>query len=167
MASLTSRIPRPSAARRSRDRFDWKELEKVRRQWTGRIVLKGVMSPEDAKIARSAGVEGVIVSNHGGRQLDGAVSPIRVLPSIAEVAGDMTVMMDSGIRRGTDVLKALALGAKFVFVGRPMNFAASVGGEKGVARAIGLLQGEVRRNMALLGATRLEDIGPGHLLRIG
>lgn len=151
----------------ARDAFSWAELEKVRRQWPGRLILKGIMSPEDAKIARSAGVQGVIVSNHGGRQLDGAVSPIRVLPSIVEAAGDMTVMMDSGVRRGTDVLKALALGAKFVWVGRPMNFAASVGGEPGVARAIELLRGEVRRNMALLGVTRLDDIGPGHLLRIG
>src|SRR6185436_18657092 len=138
-------------------------LDKVRKRWNGRLILKGLMSPEDAKIARSAGVEGVIVSNHGGRQLDGAVSPIRVLPSIVEVAGDMTVMMDSGVRRGTDVLKALALGAKFVFVGRPMNFAASVGGEQGVARAIELLRGEVRRNMALLGVTSIGEVGSGYL----
>jgi L-lactate dehydrogenase (cytochrome) len=150
----------------ARDQFNWKALEKVRRQWTGRIVLKGLMSPEDAKLARSAGVEGIIVSNHGGRQLDGAVSPIRVLPEVVDAAGDLVVMMDSGIRRGTDVLKALALGAKFVFVGRPFNFAASVGGRAGVAHAIGLLQGEVRRNLALLGLTRVGALGPQHLRKL-
>ena len=149
-----------------RDRFSWKLLEDVRRQWKGRIVLKGVVSAEDAKIARSAGVEGIIVSNHGGRQLDGTVSPIRVLPEVIEAAGDLTVMMDSGVRRGTDVLKALALGAKFVFVGRPFNYAASVGGEAGVARAIELLAGEVRRNMALLGITRLSELSPAFLRRL-
>jgi L-lactate dehydrogenase (cytochrome) len=152
----------------ARDAFDWGELEKVRRRWTGRLILKGVMSAEDARIARGAGVEGIIVSNHGGRQLDGAVSPIRVLPEIVEAAGEgITVMMDSGVRRGTDVLKALALGAKFVFVGRPFNFAASVAGEAGVAHAIELLRGEVRRNMALLGVTRLGELGPRYLRKIG
>jgi L-lactate dehydrogenase (cytochrome) len=149
----------------ARDAFNWTELEKVRRQWPGRLVLKGLMSAEDAKIARGAGVEGIIVSNHGGRQLDGTVSPIRVLPEIAEAVGDrVTVMMDSGVRRGTDVLKALALGAKFVFVGRPFNFAAAVGGQAGVAHAIELLRGEVRRNMALMGVTRVGQLGKQHLV---
>ena len=134
--------------------FDWAELDKVRKRWKGRIILKGLMSPEDAGIARSAGVEGIIVSNHGGRQLDGTVSPIRVLPEIVEAAGDgIPVMMDSGIRRGTDVLKALALGAKFVWVGRPFNYAASVAGEEGVVHGIAVLKGEIRRNMAQLGVT--------------
>jgi len=129
-------------------------------------VLKGVVSAADARTARSAGVEGIIVSNHGGRQLDGTVSPMRVLPEVIEAAGNLTVMMDSGVRRGTDVLKALALGAKFVFVGRPFNYAASVGGEAGVARAIELLAGEVRRNMALLGITRLAELSPAFLRRL-
>jgi L-lactate dehydrogenase (cytochrome) len=150
----------------ARDALDWRVLEDIRRQWKGRLVLKGLMSAEDAKIARSAGVEGIIVSNHGGRQLDGTVSPIRVLPDVVEAAGDgITVMMDSGIRRGTDVLKALALGAKFVWVGRPFNYAASVAGEPGVAHAIQILRGEVRRNMALIGVTSLSQLGPQHLLR--
>jgi L-lactate dehydrogenase (cytochrome) len=152
----------------ARDAFDWAELEKVRRQWKGRLILKGVMSAADARLARDAGVEGLIVSNHGGRQLDGAVAPIRVLPEIVEAAGDgLTVMMDSGVRRGTDVLKALALGAKFVFVGRPFNFAAAVAGQAGVAHAIELLRGEVRRNMALLGVTRLDQLGPQYLRQMG
>ena len=150
----------------ARDAFNWAELEKVRRRWKGRIILKGLMSPEDAKIARSAGVEGIIVSNHGGRQLDGTVSPMRVLPGIVEAAGDgITVMMDSGIRRGTDVLKALALGAEFVFVGRPFNYAATIAGEQGVAHAVAILKGEVRRNMAQLGVTSVAQLGPQYLSR--
>lgn len=144
----------------ARDRFDWGELAKVRKRWAGRLLLKGVMSASDARLAREHGVEGVIVSNHGGRQLDGTVSPLRVLPEVVDAAGGMVVMMDSGIRRGTDVLKALALGAKFVWLGRPFNYAASVGGEAGVAHAIGLLRGEVRRNMALLGVTSTAQLGP-------
>jgi L-lactate dehydrogenase (cytochrome) len=151
-----------------RDRLDWNELAKIRKRWTGRLVLKGVMHKDDARLAREHGCEGVIVSNHGGRQLDGAVSPIRVLPGIVDAVGSqLVVMMDSGIRRGTDVLKAMALGAKFVWVGRPMNFAASVGGEPGVARAIELLRLEVRRNMALLGVTQLGQLGPDYVKLMG
>jgi L-lactate dehydrogenase (cytochrome) len=150
-----------------RDRFNWAELAKVRSRWKGRLVLKGIMSAEDARLAHEHGVEGVVVSNHGGRQLDGTVSPIRVLPEVVDAVGDrLTVMMDSGIRRGTDVLKALALGARFVWVGRPFNFAASVGGEAGVARGIELLRTEVKRNMALLGVTRLDQLGSAYVRRI-
>ena len=146
-----------------RDRLDWGELAKIRARWKGRLVVKGLMSAADARLASEHGVDGVIVSNHGGRQLDGTVSPLRVLPEVVAAAGAMTVMMDSGIRRGTDVLKALCLGAKFVFVGRPFNFAASVAGEPGVAHAIGLLRSEVRRNMALVGVNRLGDLGPAYV----
>lgn len=150
-----------------RDRFNWAELAKVRSRWKGRIVLKGVMSADDARLAHEHGVEGVIVSNHGGRQLDGTVSPIRVLPEVVDAVGDkLTVMMDSGIRRGTDVLKALALGARFVWVGRPFNFAASIGGEAGVRHGIELLRTEVKRNMALLGVTRLDQLGPRYLRKM-
>ena len=134
----------------SRDHLDWEDFEVVRKRWAGRLIIKGVMHPDDARHARERGVDGIIVSNHGGRQLDHTVSPLRMLPAIKDVAGDVPVMFDSGIRRGTDVLKALALGADFVFVGRPFNYAASVAGEAGVTRAIDLLRGEVRRNMATL-----------------
>jgi L-lactate dehydrogenase (cytochrome) len=147
----------------ARDKLDWKLLDEVRRRWKGRVVLKGVLSAEDTRLARARGMDGVIVSNHGGRQLDGAVSPLRVLPAIVEAAGDMTVMMDSGVRRGTDVLKALALGAKFVFVGRPFNYAASVAGEAGVSHAIGLLANEIRTSMAMLGVNRASEASPAHL----
>jgi len=141
-----------------RDQLSWRHVELMRRLWKGRLVLKGILEKTDAKIARESGVDGIIVSNHGGRQLDGAVAPLRVLPGIAEQAGDMTVMMDSGVRRGTDVLKALALGADFVWVGRPFLYAAAVGGDAGVLHAIKLLREEIHRDMALAGVSKLEDM---------
>jgi L-lactate dehydrogenase (cytochrome) len=150
----------------SRDHLDWDDFEVVRKRWTGRLIVKGIMRPDDARLARERGAEGIIVSNHGGRQLDHTVSPLRVVSAIKDVAGDVPVMLDSGIRRGTDVLKALALGADFVFVGRPFNYAASIGGEAGVKRAYELLQGEVLRGMGQLGANRIGEIGSEHLMRI-
>jgi L-lactate dehydrogenase (cytochrome) len=125
------------------------------------------MSKDDARIARNSGIDGIMVSNHGGRQLDGSVSPLRVLPEIAAASGDMTVMLDSGVRRGGDVLKALALGAKFVFVGRPFLYAAAVGGEAGVQHAIGILSQELSRNMALLGINSLTEMKREMLMHIG
>jgi L-lactate dehydrogenase (cytochrome) len=136
----------------------------MRRLWKGRLVLKGILSKQDAVIARESGVDGIIVSNHGGRQLDGAIAPLRVLPGIVSQAGGMTVMIDSGIRRGTDVLKALALGAHFVFVGRPFLYAAAVAGEAGVRHAIKLLHDEIGRDMALLGIATLADLRREHLM---
>jgi L-lactate dehydrogenase (cytochrome) len=121
--------------------------------WPGKLVLKGILDVRDARLAVDNGADGIIVSNHGGRQLDGTVSPLRVLPRIVKACPEVPVMIDSGFRRGTDVLKALALGAKFVFVGRPFNYAASVAGEAGVRRGITLLRDEVSRNMAMLGVT--------------
>ena len=150
-----------------RDHLDWTHIAAIRKQWQGKLLLKGVMSPEDAKISRDQGMDGIIVSNHGGRQLDSTVSPLRVLPSIVAASGDMTVMMDSGIRRGTDVLKAMALGARFVFVGRPINYAASIAGEAGVSHAITILATEIHRNMGMLGLNSLSEIGPEKLMRIG
>ena len=143
---------------RVRDQLSWQHVELIRRLWKGRLVLKGILAKDDARIARESGVDGVIVSNHGGRQLDGAVAPLRVLPEIVDQAGGMTIMLDSGVRRGTDVLKALALGAQFVFVGRPMLYAAAIAGEPGVRHAINLLQEEVDRDMALLGITTLAEM---------
>jgi L-lactate dehydrogenase (cytochrome) len=146
-----------------REHLDWEALRDIRRRWAGPLVLKGVLHPEDVKLARAAGVDGVIVSNHGGRQLDGAGSPLRGLPAVAEAAGPVAVLADSGFRRGTDVLKALALGARAVFIGRPMNYAAAVGGEAGVAHALNLLRAEIHADMGLLGINRLEELGPRHL----
>jgi L-lactate dehydrogenase (cytochrome) len=143
-----------------RDQLAWKHVELIRKRWQGKLVIKGLIAPADARIARDSGVDGVIVSNHGGRQLDGAVSALRTLPEIARDAGGMTVMLDGGVRRGTDVLKALALGAEFVFVGRPLLYAAMVGGEAGVSRALTLLRDEVDRDMALLGIRSIGEITP-------
>ncbi len=137
-----------------RGELSWSHFELIRRIWPGTLVIKGVLDAEDARIAREAGVQGIIVSNHGGRQLDGAVSPLRVLPQIVAACPDIPIMMDCGVRRGTDVLKALALGAKFVFVARPFGYAAAVGGEDGVRHAIRLLTSEIHRDMAMLGITR-------------
>ena len=159
---LSSRVQRDFAAR---DHFDWSHIAHIRRQWRGPLVVKGILSPQDAALARQHGVDGIIVSNHGGRQLDGAVAPLRVLPAIVEQAGSgMTVMLDGGIRRGTDVIKALALGAQAVFVARPFNYAAAVDGEAGVTAAIDLLRAEVDRNLAMLGATTCAALGPEHLM---
>jgi L-lactate dehydrogenase (cytochrome) len=141
-----------------RDQLAWKHVELIRKRWNGKLVVKGLIAPADARIARECGVDGVIVSNHGGRQLDYTMSSLRTLPEIASEAGSMTVMLDGGIRRGTDVLKALALGAQFVFVGRPMLYAAVAGAQAGVQRALTLLKDEIDRDMALLGIRSIDEI---------
>src|SRR5947209_2045068 len=150
-----------------RDQLAWKHVELIRRRWKGRLVVKGLVSPADARIARESGVDGVIVSNHGGRQLDHTVSSLRTLPEISAEANGMTVMLDGGIRRGTDVLKALALGAHFVFIGRPLLFAAVTAGQAGVQRALTLLRDEIDRDMALLGIRSIGEISSDLLRRIG
>ena len=151
----------------AKDHLDWSHLAMIRRQWKHRLVVKGLMSADDARIARDTGADGIIVSNHGGRQLDGTVSPLRVLPEIAAAVGnDIPVMMDSGIRRGTDVLTAIALGARFVFVGRPFNYAAALAGQAGVVRAIRILADEVQRDLGLMGLLSIDEVGPGQLRRI-
>lgn len=144
--------------RLARDALSWEHVELMRKLWKGKLVLKGVLSPRDVRIARESGVDGIMVSNHGGRQLDHTVAPLRMLPAIAAEAGNMAIMLDSGVRRGTDVLKALALGAHFVFVGRPFLFAATIGGEAGVHHAATLLREEINRNMAMLGINTLADM---------
>src|SRR3954453_15532506 len=149
-----------------RDQLAWKHVELIRGRWKGKLVVKGLIAPADARIARESGVDGVIVSNHGGRQLDDTVSSLRTLPEIAAQANGMTVMVDGGIRRGTDVLKALALGAHFVFVGRPLLFAAVAAGEAGVQRALTLLADEIDRDMALLGMRGIGEISPALVRRV-
>src|SRR5690606_7590538 len=111
----------------------------------------------DALRAVDTGVDGIIVSNHGGRQLDGSIPPLLALPDIVRSCPDVPVMMDSGIRRGSDAMKALGLGARFVFIGRPFGYAAAVGGQPGVSRAIELFETELRRNCAMLGRTQSAD----------
>ena len=127
--------------------------------------MKGLTTPSDVAIARDCGVEGVILSNHGGRQLDFDVSPLDVLPEVAAQKGGLAVIVDSGIRRGTDVLKALALGADFVLLGRPFLFAAAIGGLPGVVHAIRILKEEIDRDMALIGVNQLTELTPEWLRR--
>jgi len=130
------------------------------------MIIKGILDARDAAIARRHGMDGIIVSNHGGRQLDGAASPVHVLPEIAEAARGMTVMMDSGVRRGTHVAKALALGAQCVFVGRPFNYAAAVAGPAGVDHAISLLRQEIDRDMGMLGLSSLQQLDASYLVPV-
>ncbi|HEY4372007.1 MAG TPA: alpha-hydroxy acid oxidase [Burkholderiales bacterium] len=150
----------------ARDHLNWEHLALIRKRWTKCLIVKGVMNPADAVRIRDHGAQGIIVSNHGGRQLDGTVAPLRVLPSIAQAVGkEMVVMMDGGIRRGTDIMKAMALGAEFTFIGRPFNYAASVAGEPGLRDAITLLHEEISRNMAILGINALAEMTPESLMR--
>ncbi|WP_424137522.1 alpha-hydroxy acid oxidase [Roseomonas chloroacetimidivorans] len=151
----------------ARDHLNWAHLAQIRRQWKGKLVVKGILHGEDAHRAAEEGADGVVVSNHGGRQLDGAISAFRALPEVKSAAGTMKVMMDGGIRRGSDVLKALAMGADFVFVGRPFLYAAAVGGEAGVRHGIDILASEVNRNLAFLGCLSPEEVGMHHLMRVG
>lgn len=141
-----------------RDHLDWTHVAHIRKAWTGKMIVKGILHPLDATIARDLGADAIILSNHGGRQLDGAIAPLRVLPEVVRAVADLPVMLDSGVRRGSDVIKALALGARFVFVGRPFLYAAAIGGEAAIAHAIEILRGEIDRNIALLGLTSVRDI---------
>lgn len=142
-----------------RDHLSWIHLEQIRRRWPGRLVVKGVCRAQDALAAVECDVDGIVVSNHGGRQLDGTIAPLDALPDVAQaVNGRAAVMLDGGVRRGTDVLKALALGADFVFVGRPFLYAASAFGRPGVDRAVAIMKEEIHRDMALLGIERLADM---------
>ncbi|MGR9221190.1 alpha-hydroxy acid oxidase [Rhizobium leguminosarum] len=142
-----------------KDHLNWTHLERIRNRWAGRLVVKGLLHPDDAATAQVLGTDGVIVSNHGGRQLDSAISPLAALPGIVERVGEkMPVMVDGGFRRGTDIMKALALGARFVFVGRPFLYAAAVAGLPGVMKAAELLHVELHRNMALLGLSAIDEL---------
>ncbi len=141
-----------SAFRARRDALDWSDIAWLRTIWPRKLLVKGVLTVEDARLAVEHGADGVVVSNHGGRQLDGALAAIDVLPEIADAVGGQTaVLFDSGVRRGSDIVKALALGADFVFVGRATLYGAAVGGQAGVAHALNLLRAETDRVMALIG----------------
>lgn len=137
----------------------WEDLRWLRSLWPGPLLLKGVLSAEDARRAVAHGVDGLIVSNHGGRQLDGTPASVEVLPEIADaVSGQAEVLLDSGVRRGADVVKALALGARAVLVGRPYLYGLAVGGEAGVERVLALLRAEIDRTLALVGVPRAADL---------
>lgn len=149
----------------ARDQLDWTHVARIRQRWKGKLVIKGLLSAADAAKAAETGADGIVVSNHGGRQLDGAIAPMRMLPEIVKQSGSMTVMVDGGFRRGTDVLKALAAGADFVFIGRPFLMSA-VFGLDAVRHAISLMGEEIGRDMALLGINRLDELDASFLRKV-
>jgi L-lactate dehydrogenase (cytochrome) len=166
-ANVGGRIVSKSMAefRSKRDALNWSDMAWVRSIWPRKLYIKGIMTAADAREADRIGADGIFVSNHGGRQLDGAVSPMEVLPEIvAAVGGRLVIMTDSGFRRGTDIVKALALGANMVFLGRATLFGVAAGGEAGASRALDLLRGEVDRTMAQIGVNRVDDISRAHLV---
>jgi L-lactate dehydrogenase (cytochrome)/(S)-mandelate dehydrogenase len=144
----------------------WGDVEDLRKLWTGPLILKGILHPDEAKMAVERGVDALIVSNHGGRQLDGAAAGLDALPAILDaVGGRIPVLVDGGIRRGTDVVKALALGAKACLIGRPHLWGVAVAGEAGVARVLEIYRTEIDRAMGLCGVTRIDQIDQTLLLK--
>jgi (S)-mandelate dehydrogenase len=146
-------------------RLGWDDMARIRARWQGKLVLKGILCVEDARRAVEMGADGIVLSNHGGRQIDSAVSGVELLPAVsAEVGERITVLVDGGFRRGSDVLKALALGADAVMIGRPALYGLAAGGQAGVAHALGLLRAEMERTLTLLGCRSLGELGR-HLVR--
>lgn len=143
----------------------WDKVRRIRDQWGGKLILKGILDAEDARMAADVGADAMIVSNHGGRQLDGALSSIRVLPSIVKAVGDQTeIYLDSGIRSGQDVLKALALGAKSTFIGRSYIYGLGAMGQAGVTKALEVIHKELDISMALCGVQNASQISREHVL---
>jgi len=141
--------------------LNWKDVEWIKKHWPGKLIIKGILDAEDAKTAVKLGADAVVVSNHGGRQLDGAPSSISALPAIAQAVGsDIEVLFDGGIRTGADMLRALALGARACLIGRAYVYGLGAGGRAGVAKAIEILQKELSVAMALTGTVRVAEIGP-------
>ena len=149
----------PPGALFKQDDLDWNGVKELRDRWPGKFVLKGILHPEDAERALALGADGVVVSNHGGRALDSSVASLAALPQIVAAVGSrMTVFLDSGVRRGSDVVKAVALGADAVLVGRAPLYGLAAAGEPGVARALDLLRCETVRTMAMLGARNIAEV---------
>lgn len=145
----------------------WSDLPFLRRNWSGPIVLKGIQSVADARTAADAGMDGIVVSNHGGRQVDGAIGALDALPEIAAAVGDdVTVLFDSGIRCGADIIKALALGAQAILLGRPYAYGLALGGEDGVRHVIRALRSDFEITMRLAGFASLADLGPDALASV-
>ena len=156
-----SRCSAASAARDAMraDSLDWDDIAKFRDIWPGMLMLKGVNRPDDAIKALGYGVDGIVVSNHGGRNMDSAAATLDVLPEIAEAVGDqMTLILDSGVRRGSDIVKALALGAKAVLTGRATLYGTAVGGEAGALKAISILKNEADKTMAYTGCRTVDEV---------
>jgi len=146
------------------DSLCWDDLKALRDIWPGKLLVKGLLHPEDAVKSVELGADGVIVSNHGGRNCDAAPSPIEVLPDVVAAVGDRTtVLFDSGIRRGSDVVKALALGAKMVLIGRSTLYGTAAAGEAGAKRALDIYRGEISRSMAQIACNKVSEIGPEHV----
>ncbi|HJQ61799.1 MAG TPA: alpha-hydroxy acid oxidase [Burkholderiales bacterium] len=146
------------------DSLNWEDLRQLRKMWPHRLIVKGILHPQDAVLAAECGADGVVVSNHGGRNLDGAISPMEVLPEVVDAVGKrLTVLVDSGFRRGSDVVKALALGAHAVQIGRATLYGVAAGGHAGAARAIAIFREEIDRVMALIGCPSVAKLGPEYL----
>lgn len=146
----------------------WKDAEWLVGEWDGPMVIKGLQTVEDARMARDIGASGIMVSNHGGRQLDTAPAPIDCIADIADAVGDdLDIICDGGVRRGTHIIKALAMGAKACSFGRPYLYGLGAGGYPGVTRALSIVKEELVRDMALLGCRTIDEIGPGHVRRHG
>ncbi|MGB0573699.1 MAG: alpha-hydroxy acid oxidase [Hyphomicrobiales bacterium] len=142
-----------------RSNLNWEHLKQIRDLWDGNLIVKGILNTDDAIKAQSMGADAIIISNHGGRQLDSAISSIKALENIRPVIkGECKIFVDSGFRRGTDVIKALAIGADFVFIGRPFLYAASIAGQEGVEHSIQLLMEEIDRDIALLGVNSIDEL---------
>jgi (S)-mandelate dehydrogenase len=146
------------------DSLSWDDLKALRDIWPGKLLVKGLLHPDDAEKSLEYGADGIIVSNHGGRNCDAAPSPIEVLPDIVKAVGDRTtIVFDSGVRRGSDVVKALALGAKMVLIGRSTLYGTAAGGEAGATRALDIYRGEISRAMAQICCNRISEIGRQHV----
>ena len=139
--------------------LNWKDIDWIRSIWPGKLILKGILDVEDAELAAKTGAQAIVVSNHGGRQLDGAPSSIEVLPEIVEAVGSqMEIMFDGGIRSGMDVMRALALGAKSCMIGRAYAYGLGAGGQQGVAKALDILGKELTVTMGLCGVNKISEI---------
>jgi L-lactate dehydrogenase (cytochrome)/(S)-mandelate dehydrogenase len=146
--------------------MSWEDVDMVRAHWKGRLILKGVLHPDEASQAVKHGVDAIIVSNHGGRQLNGAIASVRALPAVVQaVNGTIPVLLDGGIRRGSDIFKAVALGASAVLIGRPHLWGLSVAGKDGVQWVLEMLHGELDRTMGLAGASNIEEIRTGQFMK--
>lgn len=176
LVNITDHFPRElrstgSSLAHIRDVFGpnitWDHVAELRKRWPRKLLIKGVLSPEDARRAADAGCDGIVLSNHGARHFDSCLSPMEILPEVADALGDrLTIIIDGGFRRGSDIVKALAFGAHAVMVGRATLYGLCAGGEPGAARAIAILKSETERVLGQLGCVTLDDLGP-HLIRTG